>query len=75
MRIFGILLWKKSCGISIMPYGIRHMGRSYLKLLPFLDEDCIIEMCLYYKTDNDNPLIAQFVQLAINTHLFNIEGK
>lgn len=59
---------KKQGGISILPYGLHHMDRSYLKFLPLMDEDCLIDMCLYYRTDNDNPLIPQFVQAAVKAY-------
>lgn len=59
---------RKHGGISILPYGLRHMDRSYLKFLPLMDEDCLIDMCLYYRTDNDNPLISQFVRAAVTAN-------
>lgn len=58
---------KKNGGVCLLPYGIRHMDRYYLKFIPLRDEDCLIDMCLYYRTDNDNPLIPQFVKTAL-TH-------
>lgn len=50
--------------ISIMPYGARHLDRSYLRFIPLLDEDCQLQMCLYYRTDNPNTLIPRFIQEA-----------
>ena len=49
-------------GVSVMPYSIRHMDRSYLRFIPLEDEDSTISMCLYYRTDNDNPLIPEYVR-------------
>lgn len=51
-------------GIAIMPYGVRHMDRSYLRTIPLEDEDCILDMCIYYRMDNENPLIPRYVQAA-----------
>lgn len=51
-------------GVAIMPYGARHMDRSYLRFIPLEDADCVLPMCLYYRTDNENPLIPQYIQTA-----------
>lgn len=55
---------RKNGGVSILPYGIRHMDRSYLKFIPLKDKDCAVDMCFYYLMSNDNPLIPQFVYSA-----------
>ena len=51
-------------GVCVVPAGIRHMDRSYLRFVPLDDEDCTLTMCLYYRVDNENPLIPGFVQAA-----------
>ena len=51
-------------GVSILPYGIRHMNRSYLRFIPLEDEDCTVDMCFYYLMSNSNPLIPQFLHSA-----------
>lgn len=58
------LTLKQSGGAAIMPYGARHMDRSYLRFVPLEDADCVLPMCLYYRTDNENPLIPQYIQTA-----------
>lgn len=59
---------KRTGGMTIMPYGIRHMDREYLKAIPLEDEGCTLTMCLYYRIDNDNPLIARYVHEALDWH-------
>ena len=48
-------------GMSIMPYGVRHMGRSYIKTVPLEDSDCTVSMYFYYRADNENPAILKFL--------------
>lgn len=56
----------RSCGgVSIMPYETSHMDRSYLRFIPLEDEDCTVAMCLYYRVDNDNPLVLEYVRTAL----------
>ena len=55
----------RSCGgVCIVPYGTRFSIRSYMHLVPIEDEDCILEMCVYYRMDNANRLIPKFVRTA-----------
>jgi DNA-binding transcriptional LysR family regulator len=54
-------------GISIVPYGVRHMDRSYIRVLPLSDSDCEAPMCMYYRRDNKNPLVKQFIRMAKET--------
>lgn len=63
------LTLQKTGGVAIMPYGVRHMDRSYLSFIPLEDEDCVMPMCLYYRTDNGNPLIPRYVQTAKESRL------
>lgn len=58
------LTLQQAGGVAIMPYGTRHMDRSYLRFIPLEDADCVLPMCLYYRTDNENPLIPQYIQTA-----------
>lgn len=51
-------------GVSIVPYGVRHMDRSYIKTIPLEDSDCIMSMCFFYRTDHENPAIPQFLQAS-----------
>lgn len=53
--------------VSILPYGTRHMDRSYLRFIPLMDDDCSMQMCLYYRLENRNVLLPQFVQEAKRT--------
>ena len=57
---------KLNGGVSIMPYGTRHMDRSYIKVVSLEDKDCDLPMCIYYCTDNDNPVVTQFINEAKN---------
>ena len=52
---------KRTGGVALVPYGVRHMDRSYLKTILVDDDDCEIPMCLYYQTENNNPLIPRFI--------------
>ena len=62
---------KSTGGISILPYCVRHMNRSYIKVIPLEDTDCEIAMCMYYRTDNDNAIIPQFVQAGKSINLLS----
>lgn len=57
---------RKTGGISIMPYSVRHMDRDYIKAIPLSGDEFDIKMCLYYRCDNPNPLIHNFIQTALN---------
>ena len=58
----------RSCdGVALMPYGVRHMDRSYLRVVPIADKECSFEMCLAWLTKNDNPALRSLVQVAGNT--------
>lgn len=59
------LALQKTGSISIMPYGTRHLDRSYLRFIPLDDDDCWLPMCLYYRMENQNPLLPQLVQAAM----------
>lgn len=52
-------------GVSIMPYGVRHMDRDYIHAIPISGDDFLLPMCLFYRTDNQNPLIPNFLQVAL----------
>lgn len=55
----------RSCGgVAIMPFGVRHMDRSYLQVIPLADEECSVEMCLAWLPKNDNPALESLVQVA-----------
>lgn len=56
---------KKTGGIGIYPYGVRHMDRSYVKAVLLEDQDTAVPMCLYYSTENGNPLIPLFIKSAV----------
>lgn len=58
---------RKHGGVSIVPYGVRHMDRAYLSVIPLEDEDCMIPMYLYYHFENDNPMIPRFIHCAEQT--------
>lgn len=51
-------------GVSIMPYGVRHMNRSYLRFIPLENEDAFVPMSLCYLKDNNNAFIPQFIREA-----------
>jgi len=51
-------------GVCILPYSLRHMGRSYLCARPLVGEDCYVDMNLLYRKDNENVLISAFVHSA-----------
>jgi len=52
---------KQSGGVCIMPYGVRHMNRSYIRVIPLADDDCLMDMCIFYRADNDNPVLPQLI--------------
>ena len=58
------LVIRKTGSVSIVPYGIRHMDRSYLRTVPLEDEDCVVDLCMYYLVENTNVLVPRFVQMA-----------
>lgn len=62
---------KETGGVAIMPYGVRHMDRSYLKAIPVDDSQCEVDMCFYYDIENTNNLIPQFIKTAMR--IFEIE--
>lgn len=51
----------RSGGVTITPYGSRHMDRPYLRFIPLVNDDCYTRLCYYYRIDNDNPLIPRFI--------------
>lgn len=55
---------QETSGVGLLPYGVRNMNRSYLKTVPLEDSDCVLSMCFYYRIDNENPIIPQFIQVA-----------
>lgn len=55
---------KKTNGICIMPYGVRHMSRDYIRTIPLEDHDCALPMCFYYRMDNNNSAIPVFLQVV-----------
>lgn len=58
------LALKKKNAVSVMPYGVRHMDRSYLRFIPLDDVNYTVPMCLYYLIENTNPLIPAYIQTA-----------
>ena len=60
------LTLRKINGVCVLPYSLRHMDRSYLCVKPLEDEACFIDICLYYRMDNENPLIPAFVQTVLS---------
>lgn len=56
-------------GVAILPESAQKSLRTYLELIPIEDEDCEITMCLYYRMDNGNEIIPEFVKTA--TELFS----
>ena len=49
-------------GVSIMPYCVKNMNRSYIRVVPLEDSDCMLTMSFYYRLDNGNPAIPQFLE-------------
>ena len=64
---------QRTNGISILPYCLRNMNRSYLKTIPLSGDDTRIPMCIYYRADNKNHLIPKFVQLSQKHPSINYE--
>ena len=60
------LTLRKINGVCVLPYSLRHMDRAYLSVKPLEDEDCFLDICLYYRMDNENPLIPAFVQTVLS---------
>lgn len=54
---------KRAGGVALVPYGVRHMDRSYLRTVPVDDDGCEIPMCLYYQSESNNPLIPRFINM------------
>jgi len=57
---------KQIGGVGIMPFCVRHMDRSYIKVVLLEDDDCELPMCIYYRTDNECAIIPQFVRMVKN---------
>ena len=55
---------QKSLGISIVPYGLRHMDRDYTKMIPLNKAELTMQTSFYYKIGNNNPLIPLFLRVA-----------
>lgn len=55
---------RKTGGVSIIPYGVRHMDRDYVSFVPIDSDDFAYPMSFYYRYDNQNPLIPQFLSCA-----------
>ncbi len=55
---------KKTSGVAVIPYGIRHMDRDYISFVPIEGDDFVLPMSFYYRYDNENPLIPQFLRCA-----------
>lgn len=53
---------RRTNGVSILPYGARSAFRSYLRVVPLEDENCYLPMCLYYRSDNTNPLLPLLME-------------
>ena len=51
-------------GVSIMPYDVRNMNRSYIKMIPLAEDDCLLPKCLIYRKDNENPAVLQYVRTS-----------
>lgn len=51
-------------GVSLMPYAIRRMDRSYPAFVPIEGQQDAVKMCLYYLADNSNPLLPRFLDAA-----------
>lgn len=50
--------------IGFMTQAIAHLNRSYLKCIPLPGTKYEVPLCLYFRRDNPNPLIAQLDELA-----------
>ena len=58
---------KRTGGFSIGPLGLRHLDRGYLSFVPITDEGQGFDLAFYYRSDNDNPLIPPFINIARET--------
>lgn len=73
-NVTGIGIEMQRCdGVAILPYGARTALRTYLDIIPIEDDDCRLTMCLYYRTDNDNAMIPEYVNVA--TGLWNLQEE
>ena len=52
---------QKTGAVSIMPYCVRNMNRSYLTTVLISDADCVVPMSYYYRNDNYNAAIPLFL--------------
>lgn len=59
----GIVI-QKTRGVSIVPYGLRHMDRHYTTMVPLNQTELTMQTSFYYKVGNNNPLILQFLRIA-----------
>ena len=57
---------RETGGVSIMPYGVRHMNRSYIRTIPLDGEEYTMPMGLFYLESNDNPAVPLFLEAAKN---------
>lgn len=55
---------RKTGGMAVIPYGVRHMDRDYISFVPIEGDDFVFPMSFYYLYDNENPLIPQFLRCA-----------
>ncbi len=55
---------RKTGGVAVIPYGVRHMDRDYISFVPIEGDDFVLPMSFYYRYDNENPLIPQFLRCA-----------
>lgn len=53
-------------GISILPYEARRMDRSYIRTVRIENPGVDLTLCHYWRTDNGNPLLRIFLDLAKN---------
>lgn len=59
----GMTIKETGC-VGLMPYGVRHMDRPYLRVVPLSDDDCVFPMCLFWRKDNENPALDDFIEMA-----------
>lgn len=52
----------QSGGVSIAVNGQRRIDRKYLKMVPFMNEDCFTDLCFYYREDNTNDALLLFLK-------------
>lgn len=48
-------------GVSIMPYCVRRLNRSYISTVLIDDPDCVMTMCYLCRADSDNPAVPRFL--------------